>query len=89
MNESTFCSKRAVASSSSSPFNFARARTSFFSRSRVVEALAKRRILGGVPVARFYPTYPELANVALLAVTETNTMADIDALVAGLKEVLS
>ncbi len=55
----------------------------------VVEALAARKILGGVPASRFYPTYPELANVLLLTVTETNTAADIDALVAALKEVLS
>ncbi len=55
----------------------------------VVEALAKRGILGGVPASRFYPTYPELANVLLLTATETNTAADIDALVAALKEALS
>ena len=55
----------------------------------VVEELAKRKILGGVPVSRFYPTYPELAKLLLLTATETNTAADIDALVAALKEVLS
>jgi glycine dehydrogenase subunit 1 len=55
----------------------------------VVEELAKRKILGGVPASRFYPTYPELANVLLLAATETNTAGDIDALVVALKEVLS
>ena len=55
----------------------------------VVEALAAKKILGGVPASRFYPTYPELANVLLLTATETNTAADIDTLVAALKEVLS
>ena len=55
----------------------------------VVEELAKRKILGGVPVSRFYPTYPEVANLLLLCATETNTAADIDALVGALKEVLS
>jgi len=55
----------------------------------VVEALAKKKILGGVPAARFYPSYPELANILLLAVTEMNNEAEIDALVAALKEVLS
>jgi glycine dehydrogenase subunit 1 len=55
----------------------------------VVEALAQKNILGGVPAARFYPTYPELKNVLLLAATETNTVGDIDTLVAALKEVLS
>ncbi len=54
----------------------------------VVEELAKRKILGGVPASRFYPTYPELANLLLLTATETNTTGDIDALVAALKEVL-
>jgi glycine dehydrogenase subunit 1 len=54
----------------------------------VVEALAKKNILGGIPVSRFYPTYPELANVLLLTATEMNTTADIDALVGALKEVL-
>ncbi|MDX2143981.1 MAG: aminomethyl-transferring glycine dehydrogenase subunit GcvPA [Rhodospirillaceae bacterium] len=55
----------------------------------VVEALAKRGILGGVPASRFYPTYPELANTLLLAATEMNSAADIDALGAALQEVLS
>jgi glycine dehydrogenase subunit 1 len=54
----------------------------------VVEALAARKILGGVPASRFYPTYPELKNLLLLTATETNTAADIDALVAALKEIL-
>ena len=45
-------------------------------------------ILGGVPASRFYPTYPELENVLLLSATETNTEADMDALVAALKEIL-
>ena len=54
----------------------------------VVEELAKRGILGGVPASRFYPTYPELENVLLLAATETNSDEDISALVAALTEVL-
>jgi glycine dehydrogenase subunit 1 len=54
----------------------------------VVEALAKRGILGGVPASRFDPSYPELAEVLLVAATETNTLADMDALCAGLGEVL-
>ncbi len=54
----------------------------------VVEALAKRGILGGVPASRFYPTYPELENLLLLAATETNSEQDIEALVAALTEVL-
>ena len=55
---------------------------------RVVDALVDKGILAGVPASRFYPDYPELAPVLLLAATETNTEADLDALVAALKEVL-
>ena len=54
----------------------------------VVEALAARGILGGVAASRFYPSYPELAEVLLLAATETNSDAEIDALAAALREVL-
>ena len=55
----------------------------------IVEKLAGLGILAGVPAARFYPTYPELADVLLLAATETNTQGDIDALAAALKEALA
>jgi glycine dehydrogenase subunit 1 len=55
----------------------------------IVERLAARGILGGVPASRFYPTYPELADVLLVAATEMNTAADIDAFARALKEVLS
>jgi glycine dehydrogenase subunit 1 len=54
----------------------------------VVDALAGRGILGGVPVSRLYPKEASLANLLLLAATETNTDADMDALVCALKEVL-
>ena len=47
-----------------------------------------RGILAGVPASRFYPTWPELAPVLILAATETNTDEDMDRLVAGLQEVL-
>ena len=43
---------------------------------------------GGVPASRFYPTYPELANLLLVTATETNTDADMDALTAALKEIV-
>ena len=55
----------------------------------IVEKLAGLGILAGVPAARFYPTYPELADVLLLAATETNTQGDIDALAAALKGALA
>ncbi len=54
----------------------------------VVDALAERKILGGVPVARLIPGRAELAHLLLVAVTEANTEAEIDALVAALREVL-
>ncbi len=55
----------------------------------VVDKLAAKGILGGVPASRFYPTYPELAQVLLVAATETNTAGDLDAFAAALTEVLS
>jgi glycine dehydrogenase subunit 1 len=54
----------------------------------VVDALADRGILGGVPVSRLYPKEADMADLLLLAATETNTDADMDALVGALKEVL-
>ncbi|MBS0527012.1 MAG: aminomethyl-transferring glycine dehydrogenase subunit GcvPA [Proteobacteria bacterium] len=54
----------------------------------VVEALAARRILGGLPVSRLLPDDRSAANLLLLAATETATDAGMDTLVAGLKEVL-
>jgi len=54
----------------------------------VVEALAKRPILAGVPVSRFYTDAPDLADLLLVAATETNTEADMDALCRALGEVL-
>ncbi|MFO1084037.1 MAG: aminomethyl-transferring glycine dehydrogenase subunit GcvPA [Reyranellaceae bacterium] len=54
----------------------------------VVEALAARRILAGVPVSRLIPDDPSIDNLLLLAATETATEAGMGPLVAGLKEVL-
>jgi glycine dehydrogenase subunit 1 len=55
----------------------------------VVEALAQRKILGGIPVSRLYPDRPELGNLMLVAVTETATDDDMNELEEGLREVLS
>ena len=55
----------------------------------VVEALAARGVLGGVPAARLFPAAPELDPVLLVAVTEMNDDAEIEALVEGLEEVLA
>ena len=54
----------------------------------VVEELAGRRILGGVPVSRLYPGQG-MDDLLLVAVTETNTDADMDAFAAALTEVLA
>lgn len=54
----------------------------------VVEALAGRGILGGVPVSRLYPGRPELEPLLLVAATETVDEADMEALVGALGEVL-
>jgi glycine dehydrogenase subunit 1 len=54
----------------------------------VVEALAGQGVLAGVPVSRFYPERADLADLLLVAATETVTPEDIDRLEAGLREVL-
>jgi glycine dehydrogenase subunit 1 len=53
----------------------------------VVEKLAERRILAGVPVARLVKD-KAAENLLLVAATELTTGAEMDALEAGLKEVL-
>src|SRR5215475_11454680 len=55
----------------------------------VVEAMAKRRVLGGVPVSRLAPDDPKLANLLLVAATETVTEPDMAALETALKESLA
>lgn len=54
----------------------------------VVDALADKRILAGVPVSRLYPGQPELTDLLLVAATETTTDADIEALGSALAKVL-
>ncbi|MBT3916933.1 MAG: aminomethyl-transferring glycine dehydrogenase subunit GcvPA [Rhodospirillaceae bacterium] len=54
----------------------------------VVEALAARGILAGVPASRLYPDNAELENLLLVAATETVTPTDMDQLVGALEEVL-
>ena len=53
----------------------------------VVEALAARGILGGVPMARLVPN-AGMDNLLVLAATETVTEGDIEALAAALKELV-
>ena len=54
----------------------------------VVEALAARGILGGIPASRLYPERADLADLLLVAATEMVTADDIDRLAEGLREVL-
>lgn len=51
----------------------------------IVDKLAGQDILAGVPASRLWPDAPDLANVLLVAATETNTDDDIDALAGALK----
>jgi glycine dehydrogenase subunit 1 len=55
----------------------------------VVEALAEKGILAGVPVSRLEPGKPELENLLVVASTEVNTDDDRAAFAAALTEVLS
>jgi glycine dehydrogenase subunit 1 len=55
----------------------------------VVEELAERGVLGGVPLARLYPGEAGLRNAVLVAASELTTDEDIEALAAGLQEVLA
>ncbi|HET9903552.1 MAG TPA: aminomethyl-transferring glycine dehydrogenase subunit GcvPA [Xanthobacteraceae bacterium] len=55
---------------------------------RIIDALAERRVLGGVPVSRVEPARPELRDLIVVAATEVNTEADRAAYVAALSEVL-
>ncbi len=54
----------------------------------VVDALAERGVLAGVPASRLYPERPDLADLLLVAATETVTDDDEDALLAALRETL-
>jgi len=54
-----------------------------------VEAMAERRVLAGVPASRLFPGDTEMENLLLLAATEVNDDADVDALIGGLEGVLA
>ncbi len=54
----------------------------------IVEKLAAKGIIGGVPVSRLEPGRPELADLMLVAATETMTDDDRAAFAAALAEVL-
>ena len=54
----------------------------------VVDALAARGVVAGVPASRLLPRDRSVENLLILAATETNTDDDVTALTAALKEVL-
>ena len=53
-----------------------------------VRRLADKGVLAGVSLGRLYPDQPQLGQGMVVAVTETTTEEDIDALCAALEEVL-
>jgi glycine dehydrogenase subunit 1 len=55
----------------------------------IVRTLADRGILAGVSLGRLYPGEAALANGLVVAVTETTTAEDVDALATALEEVLA
>jgi glycine dehydrogenase subunit 1 len=55
----------------------------------VVEKLARRGILGGVPASRLDPSRPELRDLIIVASTEVNTDEDRAAYAKALREVLA
>jgi glycine dehydrogenase subunit 1 len=55
----------------------------------VIEKLARKNVLGGVPLARLSPNNPDLRDLIVVASTEVNTDEDRAAYVGALKEVLA
>jgi glycine dehydrogenase subunit 1 len=55
----------------------------------VVETLAEKGVLAGIPVSRFYPNRPELGDVLVVAATEMATPEDMDRLEMELGEAVS
>jgi glycine dehydrogenase subunit 1 len=54
----------------------------------VVDALAEKGIVAGVPASRLWPERPELADLLIVAATETNTEAEMDRFASSLEEML-
>ncbi len=55
----------------------------------VVDALAERGVLGGVPLSRLAPDNPALSDLMVVAATEMTTDEELDVLAGALQEVLS
>jgi glycine dehydrogenase subunit 1 len=53
-----------------------------------VHAMVEKGVLGGVSLGRLYPGAEELENGLVIAVTETVTDQDIDALEVALRELV-
>ena len=58
-------------------------------RAGVVDALAEKRILGGVPASRLMPHEHGAQNLLIVAATETSSEEDCDAFAKALAEVVS
>ncbi len=54
----------------------------------VVNQLADRGVIGGLPAPRLYPDDPTVEDLLIVAATETNSDEDITAFATALKEVL-
>ncbi len=54
----------------------------------IIDRLAGKGILGGVPAARLLPERPDAADLVIVASTEINTDEDRAAYAKALKEVL-
>jgi glycine dehydrogenase subunit 1 len=55
----------------------------------VTRTLADRGILGGVSLGRLFPDAPDLAHGLVVAITETTTREDVEALADALREILA
>jgi glycine dehydrogenase subunit 1 len=55
----------------------------------VVRAMAQKGVLGGVSLGRLYPGAEALENGLVVAVTETTTTGDVEALAGALEEALA
>ena len=54
----------------------------------VVDRLAGKGVLAGVPAGRLWPDRPETHDLLIVAATETNTAAEMDTYARALAEVL-
>ena len=59
------------------------------SASQVIDALAEKGVLAGVPLTRLYPGVVELANAVLVTATELTEDEDVETFAAQLAEVLA